>query len=44
MLSSAMEVKNQLDISVTGSTVSEPQIVDAMIFLFFTLTALKIPN
>ena len=44
MLSSAMEVENQLDICVTGSTVSESQIVDVIIFLFFTITALKIPN
>lgn len=44
MLSSAMEVKNQLDICVTGVTVSASQIVDVMTFLFFTLNAFKIPN
>lgn len=44
MLSSATEVKNELYICVTVSTVSESQIVDFMIFLFFTITALKIPK
>lgn len=34
-----MEVKNQLDICVTGSTASVSQVADVTIFLLFTLTA-----